>query len=686
MGDRTTWRIEGSASERSDRQQMPEGKPPPLKWARHTASGRIRYIRSLSTEERGAACGCECVHCGNELVAVNAARDDADIDKTPHFRHPKGSLRDRCVLLTARHAALANLIESGEIQLPGRRVCASVVGFSGRTYEAWAELPPRRARFSSALQIDQARALLTLDDGRVLVVELIGAPGDAPATADGELVEIGGERLTLPGALVTIVVPAEFALLDPNEIVQRLTLLPDSTWSGCWDDQALAKRAKDEAHALAGEDSLAWLGDEADTALAALDASLVGLSEKEVRRLRQETLLHVLAKRILADASSIRLPSLYVDAVRPLHDGSDEQLRHGWFRLPETAELASVQLEQRMGRIVPDVIARRASPPQTLAPTNPKDPTAQVVEDLLLIEVTVTNHVDEERLQRIRQQNMPTLEIDLSRLAGHITREGLAELVIENLRGKNWLHHPAWSCAEAALMAQLDAEAQPREERYRRRELLLGQALTQPADHWRTMYLDAVREHSNARAATPPGPQFEMQIAGELEKVREAALGLAAHGWPEAEDEILFRDQGCPLDRLLSIQFNTCVGYRLKSAFEVLNAARQEGASRKSWHVLYILALKSFPRISVSRQQWQRLVEWAHHVRNCIDTPEDPEHAAHMRSPKYDRLIGFLFPPMAVGLQKRAGVRREPSMRTGRQVEAMADPETTAPGTGRALR
>jgi hypothetical protein len=664
MGDRTTWRIEGPAADRTDRQHFSDGKPPPLKWARHSASGRIRYIRSLGVDERGAACGCECVHCGSQLQAVNAARDEAEIELTPHFRHPKGALREGCVVLTARHAALANLIESGEIHLPRRRVSATVVGLSGRTYEAWSEEPARRARFRNAQMLDYARALLTLDDGRSLVVELIGASGEMPATAGGALVEIDSEHVTLPGALVTVVVPAEFAILDPEEIVRRLTLLPDSSWCGHWNDQALAQRAKDEAQALAGDDSLAWLGDEADAALASLDPSLAGLSQPEVQRLRQETLLHVLAKRILADATNIRLPSLAVDAVRPLHDGTGDRLHHGWFRLPEVAELASVELERRLGRIVPDVLARRASPPQTPAPCNGADPTFAMVEDVLLIEVTVTNHIDDERLQRIQRVNLPTLEIDLSRLGGQITREALTKLVTEDLHGKRWLHHPVWGHAEAALMAQLDAEARPREERFSRRDQLLGQALTRSAEYWRSLYLQFVREHSDARAAAEPGQQNRMDIAAKLEKVRDAGLGLAAHGWPEAEDEDLFRGQGCPLDRLLSIQLDTCVGYRLKSAFEVMNVVLQEErTSRKSWHVVYILALKSFPRITTSRQQWQRLVEWTREVRSRIDSSDDPQRSHYLRSARYDRFVGFLFPQLVPGLERRVGVHGEAAAR-----------------------
>ncbi|URI07953.1 hypothetical protein MW290_05045 [Aquincola tertiaricarbonis] len=71
----------------------------------------------------------------------------------------------------------------------------------------------------------------------------------------------------------------------------------------------------------------------------------------------------------------------------------------------EDLRLNCVRLEQRYGRLIPDV-------------------TCEVFDDEharylpLLIEVTVTNVIDEERLERICENHEATLAIDLSRAGG----------------------------------------------------------------------------------------------------------------------------------------------------------------------------------------------------------------------------------------------------------------------------
>lgn len=92
-------------------------------------------------------------------------------------------------------------------------------------------------------------------------------------------------------------------------------------------------------------------------------------------------------------------------------------------------QLDDVVLEKGMGHTRPDVIAHmRDSSPWEAGP--------------ILIEVTVTNAITEERMQRIRQNNLPTLEIDIRQLGGKVSRDEYARLVVDEVAGKRWLYHP----------------------------------------------------------------------------------------------------------------------------------------------------------------------------------------------------------------------------------------------------
>ena len=72
-------------------------------------------------------------------------------------------------------------------------------------------------------------------------------------------------------------------------------------------------------------------------------------------------------------------------------------------------ELANTRLEARFGKVIPDVVTDATNHGgQTSSP--------------LLIEVTVTNHIDVERQDRIESLGIAALEIDFSLAGGQITR------------------------------------------------------------------------------------------------------------------------------------------------------------------------------------------------------------------------------------------------------------------------
>jgi len=130
-------------------------------------------------------------------------------------------------------------------------------------------------------------------------------------------------------------------------------------------------------------------------------------------------------------------------------------------------------------------------------------------------------------------------------------------------------------------------------------------------------------------------------MAKALNKVYVKAKTLAARGYPEAEDSFLFADRGCILDRLLSIKQDRAIGYRVDTAWQVLNSILQERA-RVRWQTLYLTAIKVYQPTLVGAQE-ARVAEWRKKVSDSLNLGKDE----YRRSTKYDRFISFLFPEMA---------------------------------------
>ena len=128
-----------------------------------------------------------------------------------------------------------------------------------------------------------------------------------------------------------------------------------------------------------------------------------------------ETALHLVAKEILARRKEIVLPSVEIEF---LHYRSPMIIVPGEGRHP----LTSVALEQRLGDIIPDVIARVKDRP-------------------LLIEVRVTHGIDDEKLERIKSLGISTVEIDLSAAPRDLPWKDLEELVVEGGPHKRWVYN-----------------------------------------------------------------------------------------------------------------------------------------------------------------------------------------------------------------------------------------------------
>jgi hypothetical protein len=506
-----------------------------MAWARDIETGEPRYIGEIDAEHRGGKCGCECPSCNLALIAVNAAKDK--VIKRPHFRHPEGAQRNECAILAARAAAMRLLAEEGVIELPRRRMSASAEGLSGANYEAWVEAPAQKVRVASIDFRDRAFAILTLDDGRKLRVALTG--GIAELAGDD------GEATLIP--TITIDVDASIAGMDQAEIRKRLQLLPGNIcWRSHWTDADLMAKAEKQATEMA-VDALDWLPD---------DIELPGDLSPAMQR---ESLLHHEVKRILERAGQITVPGLEV--LEELRTAGYPPLQRRWSVEDRILELTNARLEHRMRPLIPDVVCEaRATDGQLLDP--------------LIIEVTVTNVIDDDRKERIRAQGVAALEIDLSMTGGRVTRSELHRLVVHEVSVKRWLNYPDLDIIRAGLQVQMRDQRDLSIEASRIAEARRRRIQEAPIVDIAARYLAAVEQMLIEQGRVQPGVNLKPEFVAAKAAVAISVDELTQRGYPEAGDEDLLGHH-CILSRLLSIRNNRGVGYGFGTAAEVLNAIKQ---------------------------------------------------------------------------------------------------------------
>jgi len=584
-------------------------------WARDIVSGAPIHILELGPERRGAKSGCECPSCSLPLTAVNAAK--TEFVRRPHFRHPEGVERDECLVLAARAAAVRQLQEEGWLELPRRQMSARATGLSGFVHEAWVERPSERVRITEVDFRDRAVAVLSLDDGRQLRVELTG-------TLESELV-LDAAGHPVPTILLAVNDPS-LAGMAPEEVRRRLKLLPSGVcWRAHWDDGELARQAADAARCRA-----LFYFDEVPEGLdlpADLDPAL-----------RRQTLLHHEVMKLLAESQRLRVPGWVAEAEATSPDG--QIWRHRAESEPEELALDSVKLEERFGHIVPDVTCT-AWPFDGVTTPWP-----------LFIEVTVTNRVTAERLDRIREAGRATLEVDLSLAGGRVDREGLRELVVWELAMKRWLFHPEQARRAAALAGEVAEEVAAAQAKAARRAKLYAMPMADLVQR----YLDAALLLADAEAAERPDGRQLPKAADEARSARAALVDVVeafeAHGHPEAGDANLIGTRGM-LARILSIQLARPVGYRVDNVAGVLNAIEQSQGVRLSDTSIYLIAVRTYrPPLTDKQQGW--FEEWAGKVRDSLKRGE----TTYLRDPSYDQLLSVLFPEMAPALAKPGGKRR----------------------------
>jgi len=537
------------------------------------------------------------------LTAVNAAK--SEYIKRPHFRHPHGAEKSECMFLAARLAALQLLRQQGIIELPARRVLGKVLGFSGTQHEVWIEHPAERIKIKDFDFQDKASALITLDDGRQLRFQLIGS---GSRSEDG--------RVT-PSVFLDLK-DAALAGLSPEDLRKRTTLVPDGLcWQSHWRDAELQSQANEAALAKA-VDLMDIEGEH--------HAELDGIELK----FRRETLLHLEVKKILSESRQIRVPGVQCYVLRTDDDGLDIEKSADFPCL--MIPLMEVALEKRFGRLIPDVTAR----------------TSQEHGGVLLIEVTVTNTIHQQRQTQIQENNVPALEIDLSRTGGMISRSDLRDLVIEGIEFKRWLCHPNADVCQQEFEAAVAAQLQERNWAIQDREAARQLILKTPIEKIASDYLDAIRRYQ-MHARNGKAADFD-EISELLKEVSKHAERLAVHGFHEAKDDDLFGTRSQIVPRILSIKNGGGVGYELDSTMGVMNAIKQAQVQNRKYHTVYLIAEAVYRKDDApSHPAWYQ--DWVEEIKKNIESGDK----MYVRPRRYDELLSLLFPEMRASLKKLFG-------------------------------
>lgn len=128
-----------------------------------------------------------------------------------------------------------------------------------------------------------------------------------------------------------------------------------------------------------------------------------------------ESSLHLAAKEILSKAKKMVVPPVYVNFPgsykrKELVTGATE------------IEIEKVELEKRVGSIIPDIVVYSGG-------------------KYFFVEIFVTHPIDKEKLEKIRKENISTIEVDLSSLSQEISIEDLSDILINDSFLKVWKYN-----------------------------------------------------------------------------------------------------------------------------------------------------------------------------------------------------------------------------------------------------
>jgi hypothetical protein len=137
-----------------------------------------------------------------------------------------------------------------------------------------------------------------------------------------------------------------------------------------------------------------------------------------------QTSIHLVAKDILEKCGRIKVPGKSVHISVGLDDEFYNEVvseKHDLFE-EFYINIDKVFLEKKLHSFIPDVLIICGK-------------------KMLIVEIAVTHFVGREKLDKIKEARVSTIEIDLSNLRNDFNREDLESIIVEDLSLKSWLYN-----------------------------------------------------------------------------------------------------------------------------------------------------------------------------------------------------------------------------------------------------
>lgn len=127
-----------------------------------------------------------------------------------------------------------------------------------------------------------------------------------------------------------------------------------------------------------------------------------------------ESSLHLAAKGILSRSKKMVIPPVYVEFP---HSGKPKEL----ISKEREISIDDVELEKRFDDIIPDIVVYFG-------------------DKYFFIEIYVTHPIDDEKLKKLKEKNISTIEIDLSKKRD-ISVEELSDILLKSSDRKSWKYN-----------------------------------------------------------------------------------------------------------------------------------------------------------------------------------------------------------------------------------------------------
>lgn len=129
-----------------------------------------------------------------------------------------------------------------------------------------------------------------------------------------------------------------------------------------------------------------------------------------------ETSLHLMAKEILSKAGKMIIPDISVQF-------PNKQRNPILVSKKREIIIDKVELEHRVSDVIPDVIVYSG-------------------DETFFVEVYVTHAVDFDKICKLKEIGIPTLEINLSQMDESVESKDLEKVLLHNSHNKYWVYHP----------------------------------------------------------------------------------------------------------------------------------------------------------------------------------------------------------------------------------------------------